>query len=138
MKEITFATGVESFSVNGVENAFSANLADGNFIKRLKETITKLEEMHKNLGNMKSAASDDPLDQMEEYDRKVRASIDELLGDGVSQKIFGNQSMLSFGAHKPVWCNFLVSLVEECNCRFTEEAKEFNPSLEEFVRKYTK
>ncbi len=138
MRELTYENGVQSYTVNGVENAFSANLTEGGFIDRLCNAVTELQQMHKSLNVREDADVSEMLTIISDYDKKVRATIDSVFGDGVSQNVFGDQSTFAFGAHSPTWLNFLVSVMEESNRQFTEETKTVNPKLKKFIDKYAK
>ena len=136
--ELSFDTGVKSYTVNGVENAFSANLTDGNFIDRLCEAVTKLEKQHKALSVPENASTDDMLDAIREYDKNVRKTIDGVLGDGVSDKVFGDLSAFALAGGQPIWLNLLFSIMEESERQFSEEERAVNPKLKKFISKYGK
>lgn len=138
MKELKFETGVQSYAVNGVKNAFTANLTEGGFIDRLCNAMESLQKMHRELSIKENADISEMLTLISDYDKNVRAAIDGAFGDGTSEKVFGNQSTFSFGEHSPVWVNFLVSVMEEADNQFSEETKTVNPKLKKFLNKYAK
>lgn len=135
---LSFDTGVKSYTVNGVENAFSANLTDGNFIDRLCEAVTTLERQHKAFSVPDDANLDDTLDAIRGYDKNVRKAIDGVLGDGVSDKVFGDLSTFALAGGQPIWLNLLFSIMEESERQFAEEERAVNPKLKKFIRKYGK
>ena len=49
MRELTYESGMQSYTVNGVENAFTANLTEGSFIERLCNAVAELQKMHESL-----------------------------------------------------------------------------------------
>lgn len=138
MKELKFENGVQSYTVNGVENAFTANLTEGGFIERLCNAVAELQKMHESLNVREDAGVSDMLTMISDYDKNVRATIDGVFGIGTSEKVFGAQSTFAFGAHSPVWLNFLVSVMEEADHQFSEETKTVNPKLKRFINKYAK
>lgn len=138
MKEIKFETGVKSYAVNGVENAFTVNLTEGGFIDRLCGAMESLQKMHESLSIRDNADFPEMMAFISEYDKSVRACIDGVFGAGASAKIFGDQSTFAFGDHSPTWMNFLISVMEEADAQFAEESKAVNPKLKKFLKKYSK
>lgn len=51
MREFTFDTGVQKYTVNGVEDVFRINPTDTEFIGRLSDAFDTLNGMWKNRGD---------------------------------------------------------------------------------------
>lgn len=143
MRELTFDTGVQKYTVNGVEDVFRINPTDTEFIGRLSDAFETLNGLWKNRGDtveedMKSDDLKQIVSGMRKMDGKTRQTIDSLLGEGVSEQVFGSVSTYALVDGFPVWANFLLSLMEDCDKAYQRERKLSNPRLEKYLKKYRK
>lgn len=69
MRELTYESGMQSYTVNGVENAFTANLTEGSFIERLCNAVAELQKMHESLNVREDAGVSDMLTMISDYDK---------------------------------------------------------------------
>ena len=85
---------------------------------------------------MKSDDLKQIINGMRKMDKKTRQTIDELLGDGVSDQVFGSVSTYALVDGFPVWANFLLALMEDCDMAYQRERALSNPRLEKYLKKY--
>ena len=139
MKTLQFSTGIVTYSVNNVCD-ISFNPTDSAFIERLYtafESLEKHQESYKSdIGRLEEPR--DILAFSKERDKEMRRIIDGVLGDGISAHLFGEMNVYSLADGLPVWCNFLLAIMDECNAAFEREQKETNPKLAKYLKKYKK
>ena len=51
----------------------------------------------------------------------MRTAIDKLLGEGVCAKVFGRMNVYAYADGLPVWANFMLALLDECDTAFAHE-----------------
>jgi hypothetical protein len=137
---LNFDTGVKSYNVNGVEGVFAINPTDADFVERLFDAFEDLEKRQREKESTVSKTGDkrEAFRIAREYDSEMREIIDGLLGDGVSEKLFGRMNVYAYGNGLPAWANFILGLMEECDCAFAREQKATNPRLKKYLDKYRK
>ena len=131
---INFETGVKSYTVNGVDNAIRFNPADGGFLKRLLGTFERMTELQKNV----SPDDGDSLESLEKFDADARAEIDALFGADTCGRIFGDVSLCSVAEGLPVWMNFLLAVMDECDEAISKAKASASPALQKYLKKYGK
>lgn len=139
MKTLQFSTGIATYSVNNVCD-ISFNPTDSAFIERLYsafELLEKQQESYKaEIGRLEAPRN--ILSFAKERDAEMRKIIDSVLGDGISAHLFGEMNVYSLADGLPVWCNFLLAVMDECNAAFEREQNETNPKLAKYLKKYKK
>lgn len=131
---INFETGVKSYTVNGMANAIRFNPADGGFLKRLLGTFERMTELQKNV----SPDEGDSLESLEKFNADARAEIDALFSEGTCHLIFGDVSLGSLANGLPVWMNFLLAIMDECDEAISEAKTSASPALQKYLKKYGK
>ena len=137
MAELQFSTGIKTYSVNGVDNVFAINPTDADFVEQLYHTFEDLDK--KQQAKDKEAAKTSGIDAFElarSYDLEMRRAIDGVLGDGVCGKVFGGMNVYAMAGGLPVWANFLLSLMDECDTSFACQQKKMNPRIKHYLAKY--
>lgn len=140
MAILTFDTGVKSYDVNGTPDVFSINPTDAAFVERVFRAFEDLDkrQTQKEATISKTGDKQDVIRLTHEYDAEMRTLIDELLGQGVSAKVFGQLNVYAMAGGLPVWANFLLALLDECDTAFAREQKATNPKLKQYLAKYQK
>ena len=158
MKELSFATGLVSYKVNGgAEIIF--NPPDTEFSKKIMgifhDLRDKQEEYSKLLTSGDSinpnAALDDPeaaselinqtdamLDAIAQMDKDMRVSIDTAFGKpGTADAVFGDLSLYAYADGLPLWANFLLAVIDEMPATAEKQAQLTDPRLRKYVGKYS-
>lgn len=132
--DLNFDTGAKSYNVNGVADAIHFNPADGGFLKRLLGTFEKMTELQKSV----SPDDGDSLESLVKFDADASAEIDALFGEGTCHLIFGDVSLCSVANGLPVWMNFLLAIIDECDEAISEAKTSASPALQKYLKKYGK
>jgi hypothetical protein len=67
----------------------------------------------------------------------MRGIIDDLLGDGVSDALFGDMNVYALADGLPVWMNLLFAIAEEVERAYTSEQKKSDPRMRAYNDKYS-
>lgn len=139
MAELNFATGVVTFAVNGVHD-ISFNPTDSAFVERLFDAfdlLDKKQDAYK-AEVERTANSREVFATARKMDAEMREIIDGVLGDGTSAAVFGGMNVYALADGLPVWCNFLMAVMDEVDTTFAREQKATNPRIQKYTAKYHK
>lgn len=65
----------------------------------------------------------------------MREIIDGVFGP-ISESVFGEMSVYAVAGGLPVWCNFLLAVIDEVDTTFAREKKATNPRIAKYTAKY--
>ena len=136
---LNFETGLATFTVNGKAEV-SFNPTDSNFVSRLFDTfdgLAKKQEARKSEGSQLS----DPVEVFElarQRDQEMRDMIDSVFEKPVSDDIFGGMSAYALAGGLPLWCNFLMVVIDKIDAAVVQEKKLTNPRIAKYMAKYHK
>ena len=108
MRELTFDSGVVSYSLNG-KCEVSFNPADRAFAERFYNAV---EEMQKVLDGL--------------FDAPVCAAV------------FGDMSLCAFANGFPVWLNLMLAILDEIEANIGDIQKQADPRIAKYKAKYQK
>lgn len=138
MSELNFDTGLVTYKVNG-QCEISFNPADVAFVKRLFNTFDNLskqqediEENHQEIDGVKL------FELVEQQEKKMRTDIDDIFGDAVCDKLFRNVSVFALAGGLPLWCNFLMAVIDKIDAAIEDEQKQSSPRVAKYMAKYEK
>ena len=137
-RTLTFDEGAIEYEINGKATAVF-NPSDADFIKRFHDTVEKLDARQDEMEADVEKAGDDPAAMYEllsSRDRAMRESIDGLLGQGVSDALFGDMNCYALAEGLPVWMNLILAIADEINENLDEEQAKADPRLQSYSRKY--
>lgn len=139
MKELAFDTSIETFNINGVWKV-RFNPTDSRFSRRLFDAFTELEEKYKHSKHEMDITADKRkvFELMDRLDGEMRVIIDDVLGEGASEAIFGDTNVYAMSGGLPLWTNLFLCLMDECNDTFAREQKATNPRVKKYTEKYHK
>lgn len=139
MKELNFDTGVVTFSING-KCDISFNPTDPVFAKRLFSTFELLDERYTYYKSRaeKTAKNSEVFDLYEEMDKEMRQVIDSVFGEKTCEKIFGDLGLYAMANGLPVWCNLMLTVIDESNTSFAREQKLTSNRIAKYTAKYKK
>ena len=136
--ELNFANGVQSYTVNGVEDAFRLNPSDAEMLRKIYLALKGLEGKQKS----REKAGEDSRDihavfeRLRSLDQEMRGILDELFGKGLCDKIFGNMSLCALADGLPVWENFLLAVIDLFDDSVKREAALSDKRIQKYVQKY--
>ncbi|WP_312282039.1 hypothetical protein [Oscillibacter sp.] len=139
MAELKFETGIVTFTVNGGYE-ISFNPTDTAFVKKLFdafETLDKRQDGYK-AEVEKNANKREVFDVAQRMDGEMREIIDGVFGDPVCDGIFGGMNVYALADGLPVWCNFMLAVMDEVDTTFSREQKATNPRISKYTAKYHK
>ena len=141
MKELNFATGLITYKVNGgAEIKF--NPADSAFVGRLFNTFDGLAKRQDQAEVENQEMSGAELFAVaEQRDKEMRQAIDSGFGEPVCEKVFGNLDVYALADGLPLWCNFLMAVIDEVDASVTTQQKQASPRVQHYMAKnaiYTK
>lgn len=137
MSELHFETGLVTYTLNDAcEVKF--NPTDSEFVERLFsafDTMDKKQDTYKNEVD-RLADKREIFRVARERDREMREIIDGVLGEGVSNKLFGAMNVYAIADGLPVWCNLMLAVLDEIDTSFAREQKRTNPRIAKYTAKY--
>ena len=139
MNTLNFNTGVVTFSVNDKAEV-SFNPTDSNFVERLFytfEDLDKRQEAHKEQVS-KLADKREIFELSRRLDAEMREMIDGIFRKAVCEDIFGDINVYALADGLPLWCNFLLVLMDQIDTTFAREQKATNPRIAKYTAKYHK
>lgn len=137
-KEMAFDDGLVQFNVNGKASVIF-NPTDSSFVEKLFnafDTLDKRQDSYK-AEIEKVADRREIFEVARRRDAEMREIIDGVFGS-VSQELFGNMNVYAMAGGLPVWCNFLLSVIDEVDTTFAREQKATNPRIQKYTAKYHK
>ena len=139
MKELNFDSGFVTYSLNG-KCEVSFNPTDSNFVERLYSTFEELDKKQEGYKAQveKMADKREIFDYVHERDAEMRGMIDGLFATPVCDALFGNMNVYAIANGLPVWCNFLLAVMDEVDTTFAKEQKATNPRIAKYTAKYQK
>ena len=135
---LNFETGLATFTVNGKAEV-SFNPTDSNFVSRLFDAFGELAKKQEVRKNKVSQLSDSEAYELaHQLDREMRDAIDAVFEKPVSDDIFGSMSAYSLAGGLPLWCNFLMVVIDKIDATMVQEKKLTNPRIAKYMAKYHK
>ena len=103
--ELNFANGVQSYTVNGVEDALRLNPTDAEMLQKIYLAMKDLEGKQKERAKVGKRSEDieETFSLLHALDQEMRGVLDILFGIGVCEKIFGEMSLYASADGLPVW-----------------------------------
>ncbi|WP_050697616.1 hypothetical protein [Anaeromassilibacillus senegalensis] len=137
MAELNFDTGVVTFTVNG-KCDITFNPTDSAFVERLFnafDTLDKKQESYK-------AEIERMVDKREVFeiarrrDKEMREIVDGVFGQPVCAALFDTMNVYAMADGLPVWCNFMLAVMDVVDTTFAREQKATNPRIAKYTKKY--
>ena len=138
MKELNFETGLVTYSLNGGKCQLSFNPTDSNFVEKLFnafDTLDKKQEAYKAEAE-KNANKREIVETARKMGEEMRDIIQEVFGFDVCGAVFGDMNVYALADGLPVWCNLMLSVMDEIDTTFAREQKAQNPRISKYTKKY--
>ena len=139
MKELNFDTGAVTSSLGG-KAQLTFNPTDPAFVERLFnafDTLDKKQEAYRAEVD-RTANKREIFDTARRMDEEMREIIDEALGGGVCEALFGQMNVYAMADGLPVWANLMLTVMDEVDTAFAREQKATNPRIAKYTKKYHK
>ena len=128
-KQLTYSKGLVEYDING-DYTVSFNPTDEEFVAKLEETFSSLDELQSNLGGEVSFT------KFRELDAQMRGQIDGLLGIGAADALFGGMNCYAIADGLPVWMNLVLALLDEITEAYEREFGKTDARVKEHTAKY--
>lgn len=138
MEGIRFDSGVQSFDVNGVVTVeFSPT--DSDFAQKLYSVFETVDEKQKEYTEQIKAAQGtrDMFDIAKSFDASMRTMLDGLFDKPVCDALF-KTNVMALADGLPVWCNFLLAIIEKMEVGFEAEKLKTNPRIAKYTSRWKK
>ena len=66
----------------------------------------------------------------------MRADMDSIFGDGVSEALFGKMSVFALAGGFPLWANFLMAIIDEIDGNLVKEEQKSRERVDKYMKKY--
>lgn len=138
MLELNHDTGVQEISINGKVTVL-LNLTDIDFAERVFNAFDDMEKKQEEYQKMLDTSDARSLFQTaRKMDSDMRDTINSLFGTDVCTPLYGTMNVYSRADGLPVWCNLMLSLIENMDETITAEKKKTNPKLQKYIAKFSK
>lgn len=138
MEKLTFDTGIKEYEVNGGE-ILRFNPSDSAFVGKLFnafDSLDKKQEIYRaQIDSMKDKR--EIFEIAHKQDIEMRTIIDGVFGP-ICDSLFGDMNVYAMADGLPVWCNFLLAIIDEVDTSFAREQKKTNPRIAKYTAKYHK
>lgn len=137
--DINFESGVKEYTVNGT-TTIRFNPTDSDFVKRLFDAFDEIDKESDEWKNTVTKTGDRNkiFELTAKADKETRAAINGVFGYDVCTDVFGNMNVYALGDGLPVWVNFCIAIMEECDTAFARERKATDPRINKYLKKYSK
>ena len=146
-KIISFGDGLVEYEINGAATV-RFNPTDAAFTERLYRAFSDLDARQDEFQRTVEEIGDDGermFAYAKERDAEMRGIIDGLLGDGVSDALFGDMNCYALADGLPVWINLMFAVAGEVDSAYDDERSKADPRVreykarhEELLKKYRK
>lgn len=138
--ELNFETGVQSFPVNGVEDALRMNPTDVEMLRKIYVAMKDLEAKQNAMNTPSSKGetgnAEERFDNLHKSDQEMRRVLDGIFGCGFCEKVFGEMSLYASAKGLPVWLNFILAVIDLFDNSVKREAALSDKRIQKHVQKY--
>lgn len=140
--ELSFANGVQEYTVHGVKGdvIIRFNPTDGTFIQRLYNAFDTLDKKQDKYADEVQKCGDrvEIFNIADRRDKEMREIIDAVFGAHIADDLFGGMNVYALAEGVPVWCNFMLAVMDEIDNTFSREQKFTNPRIKKYLDKVQK
>lgn len=139
MKELTFDSGVVSYSLNG-KCEVSFNPADRVFAEKLYKAIDTMDKLQSDYAKKgeELQGPEGAFDLARERDEKMAEVLDGLFNAPVCSAVFGDMSLCAFASGFPVWLNLMLTIVDEMDDNIGDIKNQAETRITKYKAKYQK
>lgn len=138
-RKLSFDSGVVTYTIND-KCEVSFNPTDTTFVEKLFNAFDELDKKQDTYkSTIESLANKKEIFEFaKERDEEMREIIDGLFNVPVCDILFDSMNVYSLAGGLPVWCNFLLALVDEIDETYVKEQKVSNSRIAKYTAKYRK
>lgn len=129
---LSFDTGLVDYEINGVPVRF--NPTDEGFVSKLYGAFGSLDGLQEGLAG--DGGAEDVLERLARLDKEMRATIDGLLGAGMSDALFPGMSCYAIADGLPLWMNLVLAILDEVTEAYEREFGRTDDRLKAHSAKY--
>ena len=139
MEDIRFDTGIVEFNLNDAIKVYF-NPTDSAFVERIFDTFDELDKKQE----ANKAEIDKCSDKKEIFeiarrrDAEMREMVDGLFDKPVCSALFGGMNVYALAGGLPVWCNLMLSVIDQIDTTFARERKLTNPRITKYTERWRK
>lgn len=139
MPEIKFETGIVSFKLNDAAEV-SFNPTDSAFVERIFDTFDELDKKQEAYKAEIDKCSDkkEIFEIARRRDAEMREMVDGLFDKPVCSALFGGMNVYALAGGLPVWCNLMLSVIDQIDTTFARERKLTNPRITKYTERWRK
>ncbi len=138
MRELNFETGRVTYKVNGSAE-LTFNPGDIGFVEKLFNTFDKLAKRQDNAEEENRHAEGAELFEIaRKRNNEMRAEIDAIFEKPVCDSIFGKTNVFAIADGMPLWCNFLLAIIDEIDTTTAGIQQKTNERVQRYTAKYAK
>lgn len=136
---LKFNDGFKEFAVNGDESRIVRfNPCDFAIIKRLNDSVKKLDQIEEKYKNAKDNDADNFEKISSECDADIRSEINAVFGSDVCTPAFGQVNCLSPAGGTPIFENFLNAMIPIIKTQTDKEISKSKKKITEYTSKVKK
>ena len=136
MNALNFSTGIKTFAVNDGAVEISYNPTDPLFVERVYDLFLGLADKYEAGKNKKFEDNKAFFEYARKRDKEVHEAVDALFGDGLAAGLFGGVSSYAMADGLPLWCNFLLAIIDTIPAELNSQIKASKPRVEHYLKKY--
>lgn len=139
MEDIRFDTGIVEFNLNDAIKVHF-NPTDSAFVERIFDTFDELDKKQEAYKAEIDKCSDkkEIFEIARRRDAEMREMVDGLFDKPVCSALFGGMNVYALAGGLPVWCNLMLSVIDQIDTTFARERKLTNPRITKYTERWRK
>nr|UWG16086.1 MAG: tail assembly chaperone protein [Bacteriophage sp.] len=139
MEDIRFDTGIVEFNLNDAIKVYF-NPTDSAFVERIFDTFDELDKKQEAYKAEIDKCSDkkEIFEIARRRDAEMREMVDGLFDKPVCSALFGGMNVYALAGGLPVWCNLMLSVIDQIDTTFARERKLTNPRITKYTERWRK
>lgn len=140
--ELGFDDGLVAFSVNGGKAVITINPTDSDFFGAVYEAFNSLaKKQESSEDERRNMQPEKVFEFMRGVSAEMKSTIDAVFVpvsnvDSVCDALFGNMNLYSYADGLPVWCNFLLAVMDKADASIAQQRKLADPRIQKYTAKY--
>lgn len=139
MEDIRFDTGIVEFNLNDAIKVYF-NPTDSAFVERIFDTFDELDKKQEAYKAEIDKCSDkkEIFEIARRRDAEMREMVDGLFDKPVCSALFGGMNVYALAGGLPVWCNLMLSVIDQIDTTFARERKLTSPRITKYTERWRK
>ena len=143
-EELSFDDGLVEFSVNRGKAVITINPTDADFFGTIYQAFSDLsKQQEQSEKERQSLPKEKVYDYMHSVSEDMRTVIDHVFApvcnvESLCDAVFGKMNLYSYADGLPVWCNFLLAVMDKADTSVAQQKKLSDPRIQKYIAKYHK